>query len=143
MAEFKWTYELKPGESPEPLEFRVTPEFNQQYLEAVEDHNSRYLKDSESVPAIVHPALFINYSNITRSPSFRLPSGTSAVHSHEEVEFINPGRVGETFKVTWKILDVYKKRDRLYQVKEALITGKDGMIIIKRKITDTYMTVKE
>lgn len=143
MTEDKWTDKLQPGESPSPLEFTVTPEFNRQYLEAVEDYNPRYTQETESGPPMVHPALLINYSNITRSPSFKLPPAASALHSHEEIEYLNPGRVGETFKVTWEITDVYSKRRRLYQIKNASVSKADGTPILKRKITDTYITGKE
>jgi hypothetical protein len=138
MVEKKWTYQLGVGESPEPLEFTVTTEFNQQYLEAVEDFHPRYREETDAGPPMVNPALFINFSNITRPPSFSLPPGMAAVHTHEEAEFFNPGRVGDTFRVTWKVIDVYEKRGRKYQVKEALIVNQDGLPIISRKLTDTY-----
>ena len=55
------------GEEFEPYKFRVTPEFNEQYLEAEEDHHPRYQRETEAGPTIVHPGLFINHSNVTRS----------------------------------------------------------------------------
>ncbi|MFC1964502.1 MaoC family dehydratase N-terminal domain-containing protein [Chloroflexota bacterium] len=142
MVDKKWTYQLEPGENLEPLEFTVTPEFNQQYLEAIEDWHPRYHKTTNAGPPIVHPALLVNYSNIIKPPSFKLPIGMAAVHSHEEIEFHNPGRVGDTFRVTWKVIDVYEKRGRMYQVKEALIVNKKNLPIIKRKLTDTYISGK-
>ena len=114
-------------------EFCVTAEFNQQYLEAVEDYHPRYQQ-------IVHPALLIAQSNVTRSPSFQLPPGMAAVHAKEEVEYLNPGRVGKTFWVCWKVVDVYEKRGRQYQVKEVLITDEDGTEILRRRIIDTYIS---
>ncbi len=134
---------VRVGEEFEPLEFCVTPEFNQQYLEAVEDYHSRYLKETEGGPPTVHPALLINYSNVTRSPSFYLPPGMAAVHAKEEVEFLSTGRVEKTFRVCWKVVDVYEKRGRPYQVKETLIVDEDGIEILRRRITDTYITGKE
>lgn len=115
-----------------PYEFCVTKELNQQYLEAVEDQHPRYQK-------IVHPALLIAQSNVTRSPSFQLPSGMAAVHAKEQVEYLNPGRVGKTFQVCWGVVDVYEKRGRQYQVKEVWITDEDGIAILRRRITDTYI----
>jgi len=49
MAEIKRADQVRVGEEFVPYEFRVTPEFNQQYLEAVEDHHPRYIQ-------AVHPA---------------------------------------------------------------------------------------
>ncbi|MBA7611311.1 hypothetical protein ES703_18531 [subsurface metagenome] len=83
--------------------------------------------------------LLIAQSNVTRSPSFQLPPGMAAVHAKEQVEYFNPGRVGKTFRVCWNVVDVYEKRGRLYQVKEALIIDEDDTIILQRRITDTYI----
>jgi hypothetical protein len=139
MPKEKMAYEVGVGEEFEPLELRVTPEFNEQILEAVEDYHPRYRQETSLGPPIVHPALLIGQSNITRSPSHRLPPGKATVHTKEEVEFINPGRVGKSFRVTWKVVDVYQKRGRPFQVKEALITDEDGLEILRRRITDTFM----
>ena len=139
MAERKGADQVGIGQEFEPYEFRVTPEFNRQYLEAEEDYHPRYLQETDAGLPIVHPALLINHSNVTRSPSFHLPPGMAAIHAKEEVEFLNPGRVGKTFRVSWKVVDMYEKRVRPYQVKEALIVDEDGVEILRRMITDTYI----
>ena len=129
----------KTGEAFEPLEYRITPEWNAQFQEALEAYYLRYEEGTSSGPPIVVPGLFIGNSNVTRSPGFRLDPGMAAVHAREEVEFINPGRVGEKFTVTWNVVDYYEKRGRPYQIKEALIVNGDGVNILRRRITDTYM----
>ena len=139
MTEKKRADQVGVGEEFEPYEFCVTPEFNQQYLEAVEDYHPRYLQETDLGPPIVHPALLIVQSNVTRSPSFHLPPGMAAVHAKEQIEYINPGRVGKTFRVHWKVVDVYEKRGRPYQVKEALIVDEDGVEILRRRFADTYI----
>jgi acyl dehydratase len=139
MSEKKRADQVTSGEEFEPYEFQVTPEFNQQYLEAIEDYHPRYLKDTDFGPPAVHPALLVAQSNVTRSPSFYLPSGMAAVHAKEEVEYLNPARVGKKIKVSWKVVAIYEKRGRPYQVKEALIVDEDGTEILKRRITDTYI----
>jgi len=143
MADRKRADQVGVGEQFEPYELHITPEFNQQYLEAVEDYHPRYLQETDFGPPIVHPALLINHSNVTRSPSFYLPPGMAAVHAKEEVEYLNPGRIGKTFWVHWKVVDTYEKRGRPYQVKEALIVDEDGMEILRRRITDTYIAGEE
>ena len=129
----------KTGEKFEPLEFRVTPEWNAQFREALEAHYSRYEKKTAGGSPLVVPGLFIGNSNVTRSPGFRLDPGMAAVHAKEEVEFVRPGRVGKKFKVTWNIVDYYEKRGRPFQVKEAMIVDEDGATILRRRIIDTYM----
>ena len=140
MAEKKRADQFGVGEEFEPYEFRVTTEFNQQYLEAVEDHHPRYSEKTSVGPPIVHPSLLVVQSNVTRSPSFYLPYGMAAVHAKEEVEYLKPGRVGKSFTVYWKVVDTYEKRGRPYQVKETLVVDEDGVEILKRRITDTYIS---
>lgn len=143
MAEKKRADQLGVGEEFEPYEFHVTPEFNRVYIEAVEDYHPRYLQATDLGPPVVHPALLVVQSNVTRSPSFHLPPGMAAVHSKEKVEYLNWGRVGKTFKVYWKVIETYEKRGRPYQVKDALIVDEDGMEILRRKIIDTYIAGEE
>jgi acyl dehydratase len=142
MEEKKRADQVEIGEEFEPYEFCVTPEFNEQYLEAVEDHHPRYTGETREKPPIVHPGLLINHSNVTRSPSFYLPSGMAAVHAKEEVEFLNPARVGKMLRVQWKVVDTFEKRGRPYQVKEVSIVDEDGLEVLRRRITDTYLTGK-
>jgi acyl dehydratase len=129
----------KTGEEFEPLEYRVTPEWNAQFREALEAYYPRYEEENASGTPLVVPGLFIANSNVTRSPGFRVDPGMAAVHAKEEVEYMNPGRVGKKFVVTWKVLDYYQKRDRPFQTKEALIADEDGLRILRRRLTDTYM----
>ncbi len=131
--------ELDIGERFEPLEFVVTPEFNESYLHAVEDLHPRYMKGTEDGPPIVHPALLINFSNVTRSPSFHLPPGMAAVHTHEEVTYHGIPRVGGKFQVTWTVTGRYEKRDRPYQVVEATVTNEADLPVLRRTTTNTYM----
>ena len=143
MAEKKRADQFGVGEAFEPLEFRVTPEFNQQYLEAVEDCHPRYLQETEVGPPIVHPALLINYSSVTRSPSFYLPPGMAAVVAKDEIEYLNPAWVGKSLRVHWQVIDTYTKRDRPYQVTEIVVVDEDGVEILRRRMNCTYMTGKE
>jgi hypothetical protein len=64
----------------------------------------------------------------------------ATVHAKEEVEYVNPARVGKSFTVHWRVVDVYEKRGRPYQVKETSIIDEDGLLILRRKITDTHIT---
>jgi hypothetical protein len=143
MAERKTADQLGIGEEFEPCQFLVTPEFNHQYLEAVDDHHRRYLEETQLGPPIVHPALFLNYCSITKSPSFYLPPGMAAVVAKDEIEYLNPGRVGKSFRVSWKVVDTYTKRGRIYQVTEISVVDEDGMEILRRRMNCTYMAARE
>ena len=128
------------GEEFKPLTFTVTPDFNYHYCLAVEGCHERYTTGTCNKPPLVHPALLIFYSNVTRSPSFYLPQGMAAVHAKEEIKFISPALVGKTFTVYWKVVEVYEKRGRCYQVKDTLMLDEGDKQILKRIITDTYFS---
>lgn len=139
----KFANELKVGEEFEPYEVRITPEFNQQYLYGVEDYHPRYLEEMELDPPIVHPALLLNQSNFTRGPSYSLSPGVFVLHTADEVEFLNPGRVGKTFRVIWKVVDVYEKRGNPYQVVEVLVVDEDGVEILRRRSSNAFFATKK
>ncbi len=133
MSERKERSQFSDKDTFEPYTFQVTPDLNEQYLYAVQDYHPRYLEETDSGPPLVHPSLLLNQSNMTRSPSYALKAGMAGVHAKEEVEFLNPGRVGKEFSVTWKVVEEYEKRDKLYTVVEALIVDQDGVEIMRRK----------
>lgn len=139
MAAPKRTDRLVAGEELDPFTFQVTEEFNENYLHAVEDFNPRYMTGEGGNAPIIHAGLLFNFSNLTRSPSFSLPAGVAAIHTHEEATFYEPAPVGSTITVSWKIVDTYEKRERLYQVVEALITTDTGIKVLRRVSTNIYM----
>ena len=131
---------MKVGEEMEPLVFAVTPELNECYLDALEDHHPRYMQETGSGESpMVHPSLLIGHCGSRQSPSNYLPSGIGGVMTKEEIEFLNPGRVGKTFKVSWKVVDKYKKRDRPYMVREISVVDEDGTQILRLMTTSTFM----
>lgn len=135
----KRTDELIAGEELEPFTFQVTEEFNENYLHSVEDFHPRYMTGEGAAAPIIHAGLLFNFSNLTRSPTFSLPAGVAAIHTHEEASFLEPAPVGSTLTVSWKILDTYEKRERHYQVVEALITTEAGNQVLRRVSTNIYM----
>ena len=135
----KTTDLFESGDRLAPLEFGVTQEFNENYLHAVEDFHPRYQNKRGSTKSLVHVGLLINYSNLTRSPSFSLPKYVSAIHSHEEIDFIGLARVGDVFAVHWVVKDRYERRGRVYQVMETMVYGPGGEKIIRRVSTNTFV----
>jgi acyl dehydratase len=125
------------GEEFEPFEFQVTPEFNRRFIDAVEDHDPRYVEGGDGGGPVVHPGLFLNQPNSTRSPSYFLPEGVAGIHAKDEVEFLAPGRVGKTFRANWKVVDKYSKRGREYNVIECVVVDEDGVTIMRKKMTTT------
>ena len=128
------------GESQlEPLEFMATPELNQQYLFGEEDFHPRYIEGTDGEP-IAHPGYLLNYSNSTRSPSYKLPTGQGGLHTRDHAFFINPAKVGSKLRVTWNEVGSFERRGRLYQVAQILVVDNEGQEILRRFIYGTLAT---
>jgi hypothetical protein len=122
------------GFRPEPLEFVASPELNQQYAYAQEDFATMYLGPE----AVVHPALLLNMSNTTRSPSHKLEETAGNIHARDECEFVGLGRVGDRLRVDWVVEDRYEKRGRPYRVTLATVTDSSGTPLLRRMIHVTW-----
>ena len=133
----KFAHELTPGDVCAPLEFTVSPAINQQILYAQEDFDARYTGDHGS-PAEVHPALLLQMSANTRSPSFKLAPGTGSVLAAATVRFHKPARVGATLRVDWTVTGEYEKRGRRYYIMEARMNERDGPPILTRELHLTF-----
>ncbi len=140
MIQKKSADRIGPGEEFAPYEFLVTPEFNRQYCEAVEDDNPRYFEGTDLGPPIVHASLLIHHNSVTRSPSFYLPPGVTCIYVKGDVQYLNLARVGKKLTSYWKVLDLYQRHGRPYQVDEAKIVDEDGVEILRRKTTYTYIS---
>ena len=138
MSSGKTADALIAGDVFETLEFKVSEEMNESYLQAEEDFSDRYVGSVVDRLPLVHPGLLINFSNHTRSPSFKLPPGVAAVHAREVVEFLGSARVGDKLTVQWHVTDTFERRSRPFQVVEAVIVSPTGPAI-RRLSTYTYM----
>ena len=138
MLDRKPADQMDVGDEFEPLEFTITPELNQQYLFAVEDYHPRYLGGGDGGQSLVHPALLLNFSNTTRSPSYVVSPGLGTLHAGEETRFVRPATVGDTLRVTWRVVDRYEKRGRVYHVREAVVVDGTGRTVLVRRLTSTY-----
>lgn len=139
MSSPKPATDLEVGESYAPYSFRVTPELNEQYCFAEQDYDARYREETDAGPPLVHPALILNMSNRTRSPSFYMPEGTSVLHSKDVIEFVGPAFVGKELTVTWTVCERYDKRGREFMVTDCRVSDEDGREIIRRYSHSTHI----
>ena len=133
----KFAHEMEAGDTYEPLEFTITPEINQQFLFALEDFDPQYVVGDGKGAALVHPVLLLHMSARTRSPSFRLATDSGSIFAQEHVEFLNPARVEQKLRTTWRIAETYEKRGRLYHRITITIDAEDGTPILRREMHDT------
>ena len=129
---------LRPGDRLAPLELELTGEFNESIVQSVGADLSRYSGSGEQ-PGIVHPALLIVFSNLTRSPSFRLPANCAAIQTHDDVQLERLARPGDIVNISWQVVDTYTRRDRHYQVMATRVADAEGRTVLTRKTTNTFM----
>ena len=132
------TDRLGPGDRLESLELELTEEFNESIVQSVGAELTRYIGNDE-MPGIVHPALLIVFSNLTRSPSFRLPAHCAAIQTHDDVQLEGLARTGDTVTISWQVIDTYTRRGRQYQVMQTRVADSLGRTVLTRKTTNTFM----
>lgn len=140
VSEVRTADQLEVGDELEPFEVLVTPELNQQYLYAEEDFEPRYWRSQGDRSPLVHPALLLHVSNNTFSPSFRLPRGIVNLQTAEETIFMNSCRVGARLRVTWRVVDRFERRGRIYNTRLARVVDQDGTEILRRTLTGTFVS---
>lgn len=140
MTELKPATDLEVGESYAPYSFMVTPELNEQYCFAEQDYHPRYREGADGKAPLVHPALILNMSNRTRSPSFYMPEGRSVLHAKDIIEFVAPAYVGKQLNVTWTVCERYEKRGREFMVIDCRVIDEDGREIFRRYSHNTHIT---
>ena len=123
---------LRPGDRLASLKLELTEEFNESIVQSVGADLSRYSGGGEH-PGIVHPALLIVFSNLTRSPSFKLPANCAAIQTHDDVHLERLARPGDTVNISWQVVDTYTRRDRHYQVKETHVADAKGRTVLDPK----------
>ena len=132
------TDRLRPGDKLAPLELELTSEFNESIVQSVGAEVSRYIGNSDQ-PGIVHPALLIVFSNLTRSPSFRLPQHCAAIQTHDDVQLERLARTGDSVTISWQVVEMYTRRGRQYQVMETRVSDSRGRTVLTRTTTNTFM----
>lgn len=135
----RFAHELRPGEEYEPLHFSISADVNQQFLYAIEDYSSIYVRGPGGTPGLVHPVLLLHMSARTRSPSFKLAPNTGSIFARDKVIFHRPARVGEPLISNWIIKDVYERKGRLYQCLSIQVRGSDD-VVVDREMHSVFFT---
>jgi hypothetical protein len=63
-----------------------------------------------------------------------------SVFARDRAEFLNVGRVGERFRVTWQITASYEKRGRIFQDYQAEIVDEKGLPILRPDMSSAFVT---
>ncbi len=108
--------ELREGRAFRTLEYRITEDLVEDYMETVGDRNPlywdiEYARDGPFGTRIAPPGLAAIYSRLSYLQDHTMPSG--GVLAKQEFEFSGPIRTGETLKVTARVDERFiDKKDR-------------------------------
>jgi len=106
--------DLPVGRTFKPLEYPVTRELVQEFMETVGDRHPVYQK------GLAPPGLAAIYARLSYLQDHTMPSG--GVLARQEFEFQNPIKIGDTLKVQAKVFESYldeKERKRVNFLIEA------------------------
>ena len=124
--------QMKVGEEYEPLVLQVSSELNEQFMRALDSFNLKYKE-------IVHLGLLLNFCSITQSPSFYLEENVAAVGAKFDAKYKHQIKLGKTVTISWKISEVYERRNRRYQISDVLVKDDEGVEILQRRVNNTFI----
>lgn len=130
----------KLGDEFEPFETTVTEEMVARSTWANDDYNPWYLEDSPG-GRIASPMFLSRHLENIFWGHYTFPSG-GALHTHQEVDFISPLKVGKKITITGKLVDMYHRQGRDSYVSEYLAVDNDGTEIVRMRRTETTPVVR-
>jgi acyl dehydratase len=78
-----------------------------------EQYSMVYIESEEPHGALVCPALLLQLSANTKSPSFQLAPGTGSILAEATTRFHAPARVGRRLRVSWRATSVREAQAEL------------------------------
>ena len=108
--------DLPVGRTFKTVEYRVTPELVQDFIETVGDHHPLYEE------GFAPPGLAAIYARLSYLQEHTMPSGGVLVK--QVVEFQNPIKIGDILKVQAKVIESYEDEEKRKRV-TFLIEAKD------------------
>jgi hypothetical protein len=123
----------------EPLEFRITQEMHQAYVDAVGDKSSYYINGSYPGSLITNPILIVSHCANLLATEIAVPW----LYAKADIQFVNPPRVNKWVRVESKVVDNYIKRDKTRIVIEQRAASEDGFEIVRCSSTIVLRGKKE
>jgi acyl dehydratase len=130
---FKGTKDLSTAEVGEligVIEFTVTKEMVDRSVWAMDDYNPWYLEASPFGGPIAPPTVPLDFDGSMFYDFYRYPAGGS-LFAKQEFEFVAPVMVGETYTLTGRLRDVYRKRGRTYFEMGVSVTDRTGTEVLR------------
>ena len=120
-------------------EFQITPQMQQNYLEALEDSAPLYIEGNSTEAPIAHPVLVVNYAFAAEW----IGSFAQHVHAKNYVRFLAPTRVGKRIIARSRVYDKYIRRGRTYVTTQFTCIDEDGLEVVHCRWTETHGKVEQ
>lgn len=126
MTEYVLYDDLEVGQEFPPVEFRVTDDVIDRYIEATEDGSPLYSREGSTESGSRRPAPPTLAAVYIRPALMTVPSPPGGIHARQRYEFHCPVFSGDVLVTKTRILDKYLKKEWKYVVMETITTNQDG-----------------
>lgn len=130
---FKGTKDLATAELGDDLgslEFTITADMVERNAWANDDYNPWYMVDSPFGGRMASPATPLAFDGNVFYDYYQYPAAGS-LFAKQEFEFIKPLMVGQTYRMSGTLVDIYKRKGRTFYRIELSITDSAGVEVMK------------
>lgn len=121
---FSWE-DVRIGDTLEPRTMTITEDMVQVYAAGLDQHHPWFIEGSPFGGRIAQPTL-LDRDIGTRLFSAKWDSSPGSLHARQDMEFIAPLRLGETYEITAEVSGKYEKRGKRYMSIDATCADKEG-----------------
>ncbi len=118
------------GEELLTQDFVVSEEMVERNAWANDDYNPWYMDGSPFGGRIVSPAYLASFDINVFYGYYAYPPGGS-LYAKEEFEYVRPVRVGVRYRMTGRIIDIYKRKGRTFFKAGIFVTDEDGNDVVR------------
>lgn len=135
----KYTWDnIEVGEQLGPVEGVVNDLKLKSHAFAVDDYGDWYFKDSPFGGRIGHPTLLATDILYLFMLAYDItPPHEGGLHAKNELELLNPVRLGTKVSIQGTHSDKYQKRVQNYRILEGQVVDESGQVLIRMRATET------
>jgi len=110
-------------------DFVITEDMVERNAWANDDYNPWYVDDSPFGGRVISPAFLASFDVSVFYGYYAYPPGGS-LYAKESFEYFQPVRVGVRYKMTGRILDIYKRKGRTFFKAGIYVTDEAGNRVV-------------
>ncbi|HWB37787.1 MAG TPA: MaoC family dehydratase [Rugosimonospora sp.] len=112
------------------VEFTITTEMVERNAWANDDYNPWYMVDSPFGGRIASPATPLAYDGDLFFNYYAYPAGGN-LFAKQEFEFIKPLFIGQTYRITGQLVEMYQRKGRTFYRVRMSVTDSDGVEVMR------------